>query len=130
MVDYPTSANATTIILGATVIALRLAIALLLLRRYLRTREIGFVWLGVAVVIWPLMMRFLVDRGLAVFIGRVINGQSVGFYPFNLVRSGQLTIGELVKSIDLVEQLVGVCLLLVAVLYLRRNLPAARQVSN
>jgi hypothetical protein len=44
----------------------------------------------------------------------------VGFYPFTLVASGQMTIGSLVTSLAVFQQLIGICLLLVAVLYLAR----------
>jgi hypothetical protein len=111
-------ANAA-VILVVTVIALHLAIALLLLRRYLRTRDIGFIWLGVAVVVWPLVSRLL-DAGVRASIDRALHHQSV-IYPFSLIEHGQITIGGLLMSFALSQQLVGVCLLLIAVLYLARS---------
>src|SRR5262245_34389866 len=45
--------------------ALFVAVAILLVRTYRRTHAIGFIWLGVAVLVWPLAarpLRFLVDR--------------------------------------------------------------------
>jgi hypothetical protein len=47
----------------------------------------------------------------------------VGFYPFSLVERGQMTLGNLVVSLALFQQLIGICLLLVAVLYLARTKP-------
>src|SRR5260370_18895100 len=39
-----------------------LALAIVLVRKYVRTRDIGFVWLGAAGVIWPLVSGLLVSR--------------------------------------------------------------------
>jgi hypothetical protein len=78
--------------------------------------------LGVAVVIWPLVSR-LFERGEHVFIDRLARHQSVGFYPFSLVEREQMTLGNLVVSLALFQQLIGICLLLVAVLYLARTKP-------
>ena len=38
-----------------------LALAIVLVRKYLRTCDMGFVWLGVAGVIWPLVSGLLVS---------------------------------------------------------------------
>jgi hypothetical protein len=104
-------------ILVTFVLFLHLAIAVILIREYVRTRDVGFVWLGMAVVIWPLLTRLL-ER---TFISRVVSHQSVGFYPFSLVERGEMTLGNLVASFQLVEQLVGVGLLLIAVVYLSKG---------
>jgi len=106
-------------ILLASALVLHVAIAGILLRQYLRTRDIGFVWLGVAVVVWPGVSRLL-EAGEKVFIDRLINHQSVEFYPFTLVASGQVTVGSLITSLAVFQQTVGIFLLLVAVLYLSR----------
>ena len=116
-------------ILLASALVLHVAIAAILVRQYLRTRDVGFVWLGVAVVIWPGVSRLL-EGGEKVFIDRLIRRQSVGFYPFGLIASGQMTIGSLVMSLAVFQQLIGVCLLLVAVLYLSRaKAPAVRPIA-
>lgn len=115
-------------ILAALAIILHVAIAVVLVRTYLRTKDVSFVWLGIAVVIWPLVSRLL-EHGEGVLIDRLVRGHSVGFYPFTLVERGQMTIRSLITSLNLLQQLIGVGLLLVAVLYLykmsNRNLPAA-----
>jgi hypothetical protein len=108
-------------ILGTAALVLTLAIAIILVRQYLRTRNIGFVWLGAAVVIWPLISRLLAlgERSL---IDRIrFRHQLVGFYPFTLVENGQMTFGSLIVSLDLIQQVIGVCLLLIAVLYLSKS---------
>ncbi len=118
-------------ILVAVGLALHLAIAVVLVRKYLRTRDVGLVWLGVAVVIWPLVSRLL-EHGESMLIDRLVKGQSVGYFPFSLVERGQITIGGLFTSLNLLQQLVGIGLLLVAALYLYKtkdnsNLQASAQ---
>jgi hypothetical protein len=107
------------VILVVLALLLHLAIAVILVRRYIRTRDVGFIWLGVAVVIWPLVSRLL-ELGERSIINRVARHEWVGVYPFSLVERGQMTLGELVLSLGLLQQLAGVCLLLVAVLYLSK----------
>ncbi len=106
-------------ILLASALVLHIAIAAILVRQYVRTRDVGFVWLGVAVVIWPLISRLL-DAGERVAIDRAIHRQAV-IYPFTLIVSGQITTGSLVMWLAVFQQVVGILLLLVAVLYLCRT---------
>jgi hypothetical protein len=116
---------ALSTVLAVLAIVLDFAIAVVLVRKYLRTRDVGFIWLGLAVVIWPLVPRLLVVP----FIDSVVRQQPVGFYPFNLVERGQLTLGEVTFYINSIEQIVGVCLLLVAVLYLSKTRPTDQTTS-
>ena len=120
---------ATVTAFAALAVVLHFVIAIILVRKYERTRDVGFVWLGVAVVIWPLV-SLLLEREERSLIDRVVHQRVVGFYPFSLVQHGQMTLGGLVTSLSLVHQLIGICLLLVAVLYLSKtkntiDLPAA-----
>lgn len=105
-------------ILLASAVVLRFAIAGILVRQYLRTRDAGFLWLGAAVFIWPLVSRLL-DAGVHISIARAVNGQAT-IYPFTLVPGGRLTIGTLLRWSAVFQQFTGSCLLLVAVLYLSR----------
>ena len=47
--------NLPFLALPAILIVLYAAIVTVLVRKYLRTHDVGFVWLGVAVVVWPLL---------------------------------------------------------------------------
>jgi hypothetical protein len=118
-----------TVTLAALAVILHFVIAIVLVRKYLRTRDVGFVWLGLAVVIWPLVSRLL-ELGERSLIDRIGHHRVVGFYPFSLVEDGQMTLGSLVLSLGIFHQLIGIGLLLVAVLYLSktkntRDLPTA-----
>src|SRR5262245_54384296 len=84
-----------------------LIVAVLLVRTYQRTREIGFLWLGAAVLVWHLVGRFL---GLA-----VSRGSAPTF----------ATMGELLAMVQSAQQILGLVLLIVAVRQFGRVIRAA-----
>jgi hypothetical protein len=94
-------------ILAAITVVFYLSIATMLLLKYLHTRDVGFVWLGVAVIVWPLLSSPL-QYGQRLLIDRVGGG------PF-------YTIGELVVTITYARQIVGLALLFTAVFYLSKT---------
>jgi hypothetical protein len=85
--------------------------------------------LGVAVVIWPLVSKLL-GRGERVLIDRLVRHQPIGFYPFSLVEHGDNTVGGLVLALATGQQLIGVILLFVAVLYLYKANDSRHALSN
>src|ERR1017187_8343919 len=82
------------------------AIVVVLVRKFVRTRDVGFVWLGAAVVIWPFASTLL-DAGGRFLIDDHARGHLIGFFPFNLVERGQMTLGSLVMSFTFLRNLVG-----------------------
>jgi hypothetical protein len=82
-----------------------LTVAVLLIKTYLRTRDVGFIWLGVAVLVWPLVVRFL---GVAVERG------GVGPFPIT---------GQVVALVQLSQQICSLGLLLVAIRHLGKMRP-------
>jgi hypothetical protein len=107
------------------VLILNLALAVVLIRKYLHTRDVGFVWLGLAVLIWPLLSRIL-----GRFLADAAVHRRFGFYPFSLIARGQMTMGAWALIIGSLEQCIGVALLLVAVLYLCRQRPSVASLSE
>ena len=105
--------------LGLLILLAGILLIVNIIRKYLRTRDIGLIWLGVAVVIWPLLSHIL-DRREMVLVNRLLRRESVGFFPFTLVEHGQMAVGTLVESFVLLHRLVGLSLLLVAVFYLHK----------
>lgn len=97
---------------------LYLAIAVILIQKYRRTHDAGLVWLGIAVVAWPLVSN-LFGHGERAAIDWFIKRQPVGFYPFTLVERGVTTLGGLVYGLAVGQRLIGLVLLLVAVWNLR-----------
>jgi hypothetical protein len=125
--------NMIAVLFAALAVISYLAIAVMLVRKYLHTREAGFIWLGVAAIVWPVVSRIL-DRGGHSLIERAVNDQSISFYPFSLIergiRGGDITIGGFDAALATGQQLVGAVLLLVAVLYLYRLNNGRQAVSN
>lgn len=109
-----------TMILFSVAIALQLAIVIALVRKYLRTHDAGFIWLGVAVVLWP-WVSGLLDHEKRTLFDYILRGHLAGFYPFSLIQRGQITVGSLFTSLSLLQNLIGGGLLLVAVLYLHKT---------
>lgn len=107
-------------LLAASVLVFYLAIAVLLIRKYLRTRDVAFIWLGVAVLVWPVVSRLLLDPLAHLAIDRLTHGEAIGLFPFTLVEHGRMTLGTLVVSMAWAQELVGICLLFIAVLYLSK----------
>ena len=94
-------------VLFSLAVALQVAITAVLIHKYLVTRDTGFLWLGFAVVVWPLVSRFATPA----LIDQLLSKQFIG-------PGGQMTLGSFVYLLGLLEQLIGVGLLMVAVLYL------------
>jgi hypothetical protein len=92
---------------------LTLILAVLLVRTYRRTHDIGFIWLGVAVLVWPLAARLL-WAGLGYF---VVDAGGVGPFQSRAVMQPLFTMSQ---------QVCGLVLLLVAVLRLGK----ARMAGN
>jgi hypothetical protein len=113
----------------AVSILLYLTIAVLLLRQYLRTRNSGFIWLGVATILWPLAERFL-DRSLLRVMHRSVTGQPLDFFPFNLAQRWEISRGDMLELIFVFLSLIGASLLLVAVLSLCKSKNRSNEPSN
>jgi hypothetical protein len=91
--------------------ALYIIAAVLLVRRYLRTRDAGLLWLGAAVVVWPYISRLL-ERGEL----RLAVHSSLG-----LVLGEQMTPGNFYTLLQSFNQVVGAGFVLIAILYLTKS---------
>ena len=112
--------SAITFVSVVLTIVSQLAIIVVLVRTFLRTRDIGFVWLGAAAVVWPFVSSLL-DAGGRFLVDDHARGHLTGLFPFSLVERGQMTLGDLVMSVTYFKILIGVVLLLVAVLHLSKT---------
>jgi len=104
--------NPPLVILSALVLVLYLAITTLIVRKYRQSHNVGFVWLFLAVVVWPLLaplpeygQHVLVDR-----IGRQVASQ--------MSSQSNFTAGDLVTIMTYAQRAIGLVLLFVAVFYL------------
>jgi hypothetical protein len=100
-------------------ILLYVAVLGVLVRKYIRTRDVGFLWLGVAVILWP-GVRGILDIVKQSTISLLLSGQPAKWYPANLVHRGQMSVGYFAASFNMVESMIGMLLLLIAVSYLGR----------
>lgn len=107
------------LILFVAILILYVAIAGALVRKYIRTRDSGFIWLGLAVLVWPLA-SFLLRQAESAAVSRHLHDHPM-FYPFSLVDVGKMTLGPLIVRLNLLNGLVWASLVLVAVLCLSRR---------
>ena len=105
-------------VLGASTFVLYSAVAVLLVWKYRRTRDAGFLWLGLPLVLLPVVALPLA-LWLQAGVDRLAFKQQVSAFPFTLVEQGRLTLGGLLTLLNLVEHMVWGVLSLVAILALR-----------
>lgn len=98
---------------SAVLFVLYLLLATMLLRKYKSTGDKGFLWLGLAVVLWPLASN-LMAVGAQGLLDRSLHGHLVGVFPFSLVQRKLITVNSLVECAELVRQMVGIVLLMIA----------------
>ena len=102
-------------VLGATTYVLYAAAAVLLVRKYRRTGDAGFLWLGLPLVVLPfvaLPLALWVEAG----VDRLVLGQQVSVFPFTLVEQGRITMGGLLTLLNVLQHVVWGAFSLVAVL--------------
>ena len=92
-------------ILAALAFGLQITTAIVLIRKYLRTKSIGFVWLAIAAVIWPFL-----NQWPQILLHDVARHQV----------TGQLTPGALTLLLYYLRYFIDVSILLAAVVYLVR----------
>ncbi len=96
---------------------LYLAVAVLLVGKFRRTRDAGFIWLGMPLVVLPfiaLPLAFWLQAG----IDRLALGGQVNGFPFSLVAQGRLSMGVLLTLLNLVQHVIWGFFALVSVLVL------------
>jgi beta-lactamase regulating signal transducer with metallopeptidase domain len=107
--------NLPLVVLAALVAVLYIAIATSLVRKYLRTHDVGFLWLCAAVVVWPLLAP-LSEYGKVALTNKFA-------YEMASQMSNELTlpIGQLIILLTYSQRVIGLSLLLVAVFYLSKS---------
>jgi hypothetical protein len=114
------------VLFGAIDAVLYLAIAVILIRKYRRTRDHGLLWLGLPLVLFPFAALSLVSW-MQMTADRLALGQQVGFFPYSLVEDGHLSLGSLLTALNLVEHTAWGLSALAAVLILSRRRPSAER---
>jgi hypothetical protein len=106
---------------SAVVFALYLALAFVLIRKYKSTGDAGFIWLGVAVLIWPLLSNLL---GWA---GQMAIGHFASHHAGAHKNSGPLSGSDLAIVFGFLQQVIGLGLLFFAVHLLAEGREKAEQ---
>ncbi len=106
-------------ILLIVMFGLYIVLAIVLVRKYLRTRDVGFIWLGVAGVVWP-FLSYPLRLGERALVMRAVHHESV-MYPVSEIGRDRTTDFTLGMSLNLLYYLFEVALLLVAAIYLART---------
>ena len=104
--------------LGTITSVLYLAVAVLLVWKYRRTRDAGFIWLGLPLVVFPFVALPLA-LWLQAGVDRLALGGQVSGFPFSLVEQGRLSMGVLLTLLNLLQHVVWGIFALVSVLALR-----------
>jgi len=107
-----------TNVLGATAFILYAVVAVLLLWKYRGTRDAGFLWLGLPLVLLPVVALPLA-LWLQAGVDRLVLGEQVSVFPFTLVEQQLLTLGDLLTLLNLIQHVGWGILSLIAVLALR-----------
>lgn len=105
-------------VLAAITSVLYCAVAVLLVRKYRATGDAGFLWLGLPLVLLPLV-ALPIALWLEAGVDRLLAGERVNAFPFTLVEQGRLTTGGLLTLLNLLEHVAWGVLSLVAILVLR-----------
>lgn len=104
--------------LGSIALALYLAVAVILVRRYRVTGDKGFLLLGLPLVISPLVALPLA-MWLQTGVDRLIAGREVSSFPFTMVQQGRMSMGVLLTALNLVQHVIWGTSSLMAVLVLK-----------
>ena len=107
-----------TACIGGINIALYLYLAFALSKKYRYSKDAGFLWLIVPIVVFP-CLAVLITYGKQMAVDRLVAGQPVGVFPFVLVETGRLTLGRLLTRLNFIEHTVWAAFGVTAVLLLR-----------
>jgi 4-amino-4-deoxy-L-arabinose transferase-like glycosyltransferase len=101
-----------------------LSVAIALFLKYRARRDRGFLWLGISLVLFPLLGAPLAGI-LHHAMNRVSAGETIGLFPFTLVESGRITLGEFVALLSHLRGAIWSAFVLLGVLMLCRARPSS-----
>ena len=105
------------IILGAINLALFVAVAVALVYRYRESRQSGFLWLAVPLVLLPLL-SLPIAHWIKTSVDRLSASEPNAMFPFSLVESGRMTLGSLLSFWNGASHIVWSGFVLVGILML------------
>jgi len=103
--------------LGAINSALFVAVAVALVCKYRESRQSGFLWLVVSLVLFPLL-SLPIAHWIKGAVDRLSAGEPNAVFPFSLVESGRMTLGSLLSFWNGASHIVWSGFVLVGILML------------
>jgi hypothetical protein len=108
------------ILAAAVLFVLYLALASVLIRKYKSTGDVGFLWLGVAIILWPIASNVIVGwSGHALMQHALSNHHSAK--PNGLSKSGAAFASDVSALLDLLQRAVELVLVMFAVRFLYKS---------
>ncbi len=102
--------------------ALLIGVAAALIYRYVKSRQRGFLWLAIPLVLFPLLSAPIAYWTVA-SVNSLSTGQTGTSFPFSLVESGRMSLDTLTAMLDGLIRILKSVFLLVGILMLRRPRP-------
>src|SRR5947207_12575694 len=94
-----------TTMLPMLTLVLYVGITWVIWKKYRLTRNLGFLVLWCGVLAWP-MVGGMLGFGIQMGVRRMASGDTLRFFPFFLIKNGQITIGELLVLSSYVSRIV------------------------
>jgi len=108
------------IVLDAINIALFIAVAALLAGKYRTSRQPGYLWLGVPLILLP-FLSLPIAYWIRASVDRLAAGGTDVVYPFTLVVEGRVTLGALLAFWNGVSHVLWSAFVVVGLLMLRHS---------
>ena len=106
------------LLMSAVVFAFYMVLVAALLRKYKSTGDVGFVWLGVAVILWPFVSNLL-GWGGHIVMTHFVSSHAAGKQP---VDGNGVSNGSLVGAVfQMLQRVIGIGLLLVSIHFLAKG---------
>jgi hypothetical protein len=107
--------------IASLVLVLYAGIAWVILKKYRQTHNFGFLVLGCGLLLWP-FAGGLLRMEMLTTMRQIGHTQSVDFFPFTLIASGQVTPGWMIVVSTYVYQAIDAGLILIGLLVIGRSI--------
>lgn len=98
-------------------IVLFLVLFAILVYKFLRTRDPGLLWLMVPLLVAP-VLDLLLNPALQAAVNALSAGRRVGIFPFTLVESERMSLGQFLAAFTTVKQVIWQVLIILGVAFL------------
>ena len=99
---------------------LYVGIAWVIFKDYRHTHNVGFLILGCGMLLWPLVGG-LWNMEMRVVLDRIANGNDTDFFPFTVIKTGQVSVGWFIAFSIYVYKIVQAAVILIGLLVIGRS---------